>query len=87
MAEVTSPAEVTPPAAAAGTGCREGGSLCFGGMRMLGTGSGSWGGSCGFLPRHRVVLSTLFTPSPLPAAAAMNLDRIGEHAEAMFGVG
>uniref|UniRef100_A0A8C3F4I5 Inositol 1,4,5-trisphosphate receptor n=1 Tax=Corvus moneduloides TaxID=1196302 RepID=A0A8C3F4I5_CORMO len=34
-----------------------------------------------------VVLSTLFTPSPLPAAAAMNLDRIGEHAEAMFGVG
>uniref|UniRef100_A0A8C3MLB6 Inositol 1,4,5-trisphosphate receptor n=1 Tax=Geospiza parvula TaxID=87175 RepID=A0A8C3MLB6_GEOPR len=24
---------------------------------------------------------------PLPAAAAMNLDRIGEHAEAMFGVG
>lgn len=24
---------------------------------------------------------------PLPSAAAMNLDRIGEHAEAMFGVG
>lgn len=23
----------------------------------------------------------------LPSAAAMNLDRIGEHAEAMFGVG
>uniref|UniRef100_A0A8C3LZ46 Inositol 1,4,5-trisphosphate receptor n=1 Tax=Chrysolophus pictus TaxID=9089 RepID=A0A8C3LZ46_CHRPC len=27
------------------------------------------------------------SPFPLPSAAAMNLDRIGEHAEAMFGVG
>ncbi|KFW69500.1 Inositol 1,4,5-trisphosphate receptor type 2, partial [Pygoscelis adeliae] len=29
----------------------------------------------------------LSSPFPLPSAAAMNLDRIGEHAEAMFGVG
>uniref|UniRef100_A0A8C2U8H2 Inositol 1,4,5-trisphosphate receptor n=1 Tax=Coturnix japonica TaxID=93934 RepID=A0A8C2U8H2_COTJA len=31
--------------------------------------------------------SPCLSPFPLPSAAAMNLDRIGEHAEAMFGVG
>uniref|UniRef100_A0A803Y733 Inositol 1,4,5-trisphosphate receptor n=1 Tax=Meleagris gallopavo TaxID=9103 RepID=A0A803Y733_MELGA len=37
--------------------------------------------------QDRSCWSPHLSPFPLPSAAAMNLDRIGEHAEAMFGVG
>lgn len=75
-------AEVTSPAAAAGRG--------QGGMDFVFWWEQDQGavlvpvGSC---QDTGLALSTLVTPCPLPAAAAMNLDRIGEHAEAMFGVG
>lgn len=89
--EVTAPAALHPRArrgCAGGMGgpVQEGwGVLCPPRMLEQGLGAGLVpGGGC---QCTGLTLLTLFTSLPSPPAAAMNLERIGEHAEAMFGVG
>lgn len=93
---MTAPAALHPPLLLAGS--MGGIGVCADGMRCpvpvvdaQSRGQGAGLVPAGFCQCTGIPLAAPFislsSPFPLPSAAAMNLDRIGEHAEAMFGVG